>query len=231
MSGFLVFSQAGTEAQALLISYHCPMNVMLDLQYFPCIQYMSKFLLYERVIIDDTGLFEKQSYRNRCYIAGANGVLPLVIPVHSSRARLPIQDIQIDNSEHWQHRHWQSIRSAYGKTPFFEHYAENLEIFFKTPHDTLFPLVLDILYTTLKLLHIPVGRVLLRSQAGLKGALDFSNKIHPKTKYRAEDNHFTPVKYYQAFSERHGFLSNLSILDLLFNEGPNSINILGKCIQ
>jgi hypothetical protein len=94
----------------------------------------------------------------------------------------------------------------------------------------LFPLVLDILYTTLKLLNISFEKVLLRSQFGREGALDLSNKIHPKAKFQAEDSHFTPVKYYQAFSERHGFLPNLSILDLLFNEGPSSISVLEKCI-
>src|SRR5438067_444287 len=111
---------------------------LLEPHYFPCIRYISKLYLFDEVIIDDDGHFEKQSYRNRCHIGGANGLVTLTVPVHDSRKEIAIRDVKIDHHISWERQHWQSIRSAYGKSPYFEHYAEKIEGLLKKKYNFLF---------------------------------------------------------------------------------------------
>jgi len=202
------------------------MNILLELQYLPCIQYFSKLYNFNHVIIDDLEHFEKQSYRNRCIIAGANGPIDLIVPVYQSRRRLPIKEILIDNHIHWQHQHWQSIKSAYGKTAFFEHYAHKLEDIYSQPFANLFDFNLALLTVLLKILKVDTEQLKLLSEVAGAEYLDYKNKIHPKERFQAIDAHFVMVPYQQAFNERHGFLPNLSIIDLIFNEGPGAGEIL-----
>ncbi len=269
----------------LLYAFPISMNILLELHYLPCIQFFSKFHGFEIIIIDDTEAFEKQSYRNRCTIAGANGPIDLIVPVHSSRRRLPVKEIEIDNHTNWQHQHWQSIKSVYGKTAFYEHYAYKFETAYTNQCDRLFDFNMDLLMIILKILKIDSNRLKLLSENAVlfpseslaedseallsrkssespstiadpgslyKGDsegktkilkidsnrlkllsenagseyLDFKNKIHPKAKFKVIDPGFQPIIYQQAFTERHGFIPNLSILDLIFNEGPETERIL-----
>jgi len=193
------------------------MNILLELQYLPCIQYMSKFYAFDHVIIDDLEAFEKQSFRSRCIIAGANGSIDLIVPVHQARRHLPIKEVLIDNHTNWQHQHWQSIRSAYGKTAFFEHYADKLEAFYFNS---------GLMILIMKMLKINNQKLHFRSETNEAECLDYKSKIHPKDKYNADDERFVIRPYQQAFTERYGFLPNLSIIDLIFNEGPGSGEIL-----
>jgi hypothetical protein len=208
------------------------MNAILEIHYLPCIQYFSKLYLYDTLIIDDESPFEKQSYRNRCTIAGANGVIDLIIPVHQSRKKIPVAEMLIDNHSHWQRQHWQSIRSAYGKTPFFEHYAYRLEIFYQKPVDSLFEFNLQLMETLLGILKINPDRMALLSESGELSATekneltDLRNTIHPKQKYHIADPEFQFRHYIQAFEEKLGFIPNLSIIDLIFNAGPDAGRLL-----
>jgi len=204
------------------------MNILLEAQYLPSIQYLSKFYLYDKVIIDDLEVFEKQSYRNRSIICGANGPIDLIIPVHSSRKRLPIREIEIDNHNNWQHQHWQSIKSAFGKTPFFEHYAHKFELIFNKPYQKLFDFDLDLLIIILKILKIDESKLILTSQTNEIDFVDFKNKIHPKLKFQGIDNDFKIIRYSQAFEEKLGFIPNLSIIDAVFNSGINCLNLFIK---
>ena len=202
------------------------MNILLELQYLPCIQYFSKFFVYDHVIIDDNEVFEKQSFRNRCTIAGANGSIDLIVPVHQSRRRLPVKEILIDNHTNWQHQHWQSIKSAYGKTAFFEHYVDKLELFYCSGHDSLFEFNKGLLVVFMKMLKINSQQLQFSSETTETDYLDYKNKIHPKDKYKILDEHFVIKPYQQAFTERNGFLPNLSIIDLIFNKGPGAGDVL-----
>ena len=207
------------------------MPLLIEAHYLPNIQYLTKFLLFERVIIDDTENFGKQSYRNRCYLTGANGLISLIIPVHNSKSGLPINDIKIDNATRWQHVHWQSICSAYGKTPFFEHYAHGLEPFYSNNEEYLLPFNLRLTRLIMGWLKIAPDRLVLKSAANETVTVDMHNQIHPKEKYNKEDQYFNMQAYSQAFMDRYGFVANLSILDLIFNEGPAAINILQRSIR
>jgi hypothetical protein len=197
------------------------MDILLELHYLPCIQFFSKFEAYDHVIIDDVESFEKQNYRNRCSIAGANGKIDLTIPVHQSRKKLPIREILIDNHIHWQHQHWQSIQSAYGKTAFFEHYAHLLAPVYEKPFDKLFDFNLELLLILMKILKIEPSKLLQLSETNISQSevLDFRNKIHPKPKFQAEDPLFTPTRYQQAFETKNGFIPNLGVIDEVFNLG------------
>lgn len=206
----------------------------------PTIQYVSKFLIYENIIIDDLQRFKKQTYRNRACIAGANGIRTLVVPVKKGKSKMPVGEVMTGNEENWQRNHWASIRSAYGKAPFFIHYAEYFQAVYRRHFERLIDFDLRLMELCLSILKL-TGKYVLHSslEGGLSGSnvegenevLDFRSAIHPKKRYRKPDPGFKPVAYSQVFMERFGFIPNLSIIDLLFNEGPYAINILRNCVR
>jgi hypothetical protein len=206
------------------------MPLLIEAHYLPNIQYFTKFLLFDKVIIDDNESFGKQSYRNRCYLSGANGLISLIIPVYQSKSDLPVKEIHIDNTTRWQHIHWHSICSAYGKTAFFEHYAYRIETLYSHVRENLLSFNMELISLLMELLRIPAERLCLMS--AYEGPISdvLRNHIHPKAKFNIEDKNFNQAAYFQAFIARNGFMPNLSILDLIFNEGPASIDILRKSI-
>ena len=127
--------------------------------------------------------------------------------------------MEIDNSRKWQREHWHSLHSAYGNAPFFEHYAHYFESLYKKEYNQLWDFDLDLIRVCLKILKIPESKLALLSENSSNGAIDFREHIHPKERYRIQDNDFTPKPYMQVFSERTGFIPNLSIIDLIFNKG------------
>lgn len=210
------------------------MDILTEIKYLPPVQLFSKFLLFDRIIIDDGGFFEKQSYRNRCIIAGANGLLTLSIPVKDSRSRQPIKEVEIENSRPWQREHWHGIRSAYGKSPFFEYYSHYFQPFYEQEQNNLFQFDLALFRQCLKILKIPQERLVLLSEVSgdeENKYEDWRDAIHPKVKFNKEDPHFVAEPYLQVFSERHGFFANLSIIDLIFNEGPQAGEKMKKMVR
>jgi hypothetical protein len=131
-------------------------------------------------------------------------------------------EIEIDNHTPWQHQHWQSIKSAYSRTPFFEHYVHKFEPMYKKPFQKLFDFDLELLHIVLKILKIDTSKLELLSESSHFDSIDFKNKIHPKPKFQAKDDSFQIKRYPQAFEEKHGFIPNLSIVDLIFNLGGSS---------
>jgi hypothetical protein len=203
------------------------MDLLLEPHYLPCIRYISKFWLYDRIVIDDVSPFQKQSYRNRCTIASANGPINLIIPVHDSRGRLPEKEMRIDNHGDWQRQHWQSIRSAYGRTPFFEHYHFLLGGSYQKPFVWLFDFKIELMHTLLKILKIDPARMVMASGLDNKILREMPKPdIEPKPRFHIPDLKFTNITYFQAFSLKHGFLPNLSVIDLIFNQGPAAVKIL-----
>lgn len=148
--------------------------------------------------------FVKQTTRSRCRIATANGVQTLSVPVNTSDGRL-ITDVRITDHANWRHQHWNALSSAYGESPFFDYYADDIRALFEPEWDNLFDYNLHITKKMCELLQIEP---------------DIRFTEHYEAPSPIE---FTPRPYYQVFAKRHGFIGDLSILDLLFNEGNEAI--------
>ncbi len=201
-------------------------HILLELQYLPPVQYFSKLASFPVVYLEQHEHYAKGSYRNRCHIAAVNGVQRLSIPLRKGKnQQQSIREVQISYDEHWPSNHWHAIRSAYGNSPYFVHYADALEPVFKQKKEFLWDLNLELLQLMMKLTGLKTELRLTESyQPAPEGMLDFREKIHPKRP--AQDPAFKPAAYPQVFEDRHGFLPNLSVLDLLFCAGPASGNVL-----
>ena len=198
---------------------------LLSTTYFGPIQWYQK-LHRMPCIIEQHDHFVKQTYRNRCVIATANGTQTLTVPIERyDGTKCPMRDIRISDHGNWRHLHWNALVSAYGETPFFEFYADDLRPFFEKRHTFLFDLNLDIMHTMCQLLDVRPQVQLSEHYIVLPSeddeVIDFREAIRPK--HPLPDADFNPTPYYQVRAQRHGFLPNLSILDLLFNEGPEGI--------
>ena len=202
-------------------------SALLPSVYFGPIQWYSKLFLYPEISIEQHEHYIKQTWRNRCRIAGPNGIQDLVIPVHLNGNHTPIKEVKIDYDGIWQRQHWQSIRSAYGNSPFFDYYAEYFSPFYeKKIWNKLVDYNSEIISLTLKLLKV---------NAKISPTTDYSDSIENCRDYRQlispkktieEDPEFISKRYVQVFEERNGFLPNLSIIDLLCCNGPASREIL-----
>ena len=200
-------------------------GALLSSTYFGPIQWYQK-LHRMPCIIEQHDHFVKQTYRNRCVIATANGTQTLTVPIERyDGTKCPMRDIRISDHGNWRHLHWNALVSAYGETPFFEFYADDLRPFFEKQHTFLFDLNLDIMHTMCQLLDVRPQVTLSEQYIVLPSendaVVDFREAIRPK--HPLPDADFNPTPYYQVRAQRHGFLPNLSILDLLFNEGPEGI--------
>lgn len=200
-------------------------GALLSSTYFGPIQWYQK-LHRMPCIIEQHDHFVKQTYRNRCVIATANGTQTLTVPIERyDGTKCPMRDIRISDHGNWRHLHWNALVSAYGETPFFEFYADDLRPFFEKRHTFLFDLNLDIMHTMCQLLDVRPQVQLSEHYIVLPSendeVIDFREAIRPK--HPLPDADFNPTPYYQVRAQRHGFLPNLSILDLLFNEGPEGI--------
>jgi hypothetical protein len=209
-------------------------QAILSTSYLGSLQYYSRFLLYPRITIEQWENYQKQSYRNRCYIYGANGKQCLVIPVSKgSEVKSLIRDVTIDYSRPWQKIHWKSIESAYRLSPCFEFYEDDLRIFYENGYDRKFLLDWnnDLMDMILNHLKIPVT-VSFTSLYEKKpsGYNDYRDSIHPKKRLSSPDPFFKCIPYTQVFGNKHGFIPNLSIIDLLFNEGGHARDVLREGI-
>ena len=207
--------------------------ILLSTACFPPVQYFTKLVNYETVYIEQYENFPKQTYRNRYEISGANGVLPLVVPVTKGRDRkINIRDLKISYDVQWQRNHWRTLFSAYNSSPFFEYYCDDIEPFFLKPYKFLFDFNHEVLTAICSLLEIEAS---LLCTTGFEevpaGTINFREAISPKQHRTIDDLLFDPKPYTQVFSEKSGFLPNLSILDLLFNEGPNSVQVIENSIR
>lgn len=207
-------------------------TILLSTAYFPNIQYVSKLLLGQPIRIEANETFLKQSYRNRCTIATANGPADLCVPVKKPNGNKTItKDILVDYDTKWQQDHWRAIVSAYGNSPFFEVLEPEFAPIFEKKEKYL----LDLNVNVLNLLFLSLGHIVQLELTdhyvvALDGFIDYRNSIHPKKRMRVPDPRFSAIPYHQVFAQKHGFLDNLSFLDLLFNEGPQAIRITKCCI-
>ncbi|MDD2634835.1 MAG: WbqC family protein [Bacteroidales bacterium] len=203
-------------------------RVILNSAYFPNIQYISKFMLHDEISIEQMDTYAKQTYRNRCEILTANGSLSLTVPVVKN-FRTHTKDILIDYSEEWQKKQNRAILSAYKNSAFYDHYFPEFECFFIKKEKFLIDLNIKILNTLLDCIGISKNYTITKDYIkSPKSTIDLRDKIHPKPSKKFYDIGFKPAPYYQVFQDKHGFMSNLSIIDLLFNEGPLTLNIIKK---
>ena len=199
------------------------MQALLATAYFGPIQWYQKLYRYEHVSVERYDSYRKQTFRNRCVIATSNGLQTLTVPVVRGETSW-VKDIRISDHGNWRHLHWHALLSAYSESPFFEYYADDIRPFFEKHWDYLYDFNMDICCTVCELLDIhpqlqPTDDYIPHGQ--LAGTADFRDAIDPK--HPAEDSDFMVRPYYQVYGQKHGFQSNLSILDLLFNMGPEAI--------
>lgn len=201
--------------------------LILEAQYFPSVAYFVALANADKVVIDTCEHFEKQTYRNRCTIVGANGPLNLTIPIQHTKLKIPMKDVLIDYKQKWLNTHWRAIQSAYGKAPFFDYYAFYIEEELKQEYSGLMELNKALLTLCLKLLQLDVRIEWSENyiEPNEVGIIDFRSFIHPK-KQIAELSGFKPEMYTQIFGNE--FVPNMSILDLLFCEGPNALEIIRR---
>jgi hypothetical protein len=193
---------------------------------------MTKFLVYNRVYIEMHENFQKQSYRNRCMIYGANGPLALVIPVKKKRSiKNIITDIRIDYDTDWQNIHWKSLVSAYQNSPFFEFYKDELYEMIFSKDRFLVDFDLKLLNHICRLLSIDESYLMSKDYLNNDELHDYRQSISPKKRLQRSDRFFQPAKYQQVFAERFGFIPNMSVVDLIFNVGPYSHRILEESIK
>ncbi|MCG8305913.1 MAG: WbqC family protein [Cytophagales bacterium] len=200
----------------------------IELHYLPCIQYFVYLNSFEKIIIAQDDPYIRQSYRNRCRINGANKVDDLIIPVKkTSKDKSLSCDVIIDNNQKWLNKHLRAIQSAYGKAPFFEFYADDIFEILNRGENNLFDLNKELLTKCLEILDLKISIVFSRNNSDVdkKGLYDAKNEINPKTP--ADKNAlFTPFEYFQVFG--NNFAANLSVIDLIFCEGPQARHILEK---
>jgi hypothetical protein len=199
-------------------------GALLPMFYLPPVAYFTALNQYKpNVLIEKHEHFPKQTYRNRAHIYSPDGVLALVVPVvKGAKVHTPIKEVKISNDFAWQRLHWMSLQSCYRRSAYFEFYEDDFARFYEQRFVNLFDYNEELLNLVLKFLKMPMGLKYTEEYHREYTKLsDFRNTIHPK-----KDPAFEQKPYFQVFEERKGFLKNLSIIDLLFNQGPQSINYL-----
>ena len=197
----------------------------MTLLYPTCFPTIASYIVIaqaERLVFEVNDSYQKQTYRNRCYIYGANGKLGLYIPVqYSQKNRQNTSEILIDNSSNWQSTHWKSLESAYKKSPYFEYYQDELISLFTRKKDSLLVFNLECIEVVNRCLSLDIDSSKTINFNKEKKENDYRYLVNARKESEIKIN-----PYIQVFQEKHGFINNLSILDLLFNEGPNAKSYL-----
>ncbi len=199
-------------------------KALLTTTYFGPVQWYQKLYRYKAVSIEQYDHFVKQTYRNRCVIPTTNGEQALSIPVERfEQAKCPIRDVRISDHGNWRHIHWNALQSAYGESPFFEYYEDDIRPFFEKKWDFLFDFNYEITQKMCELIDISPTITFTDAYVSepADDVIDLREVIRPK--HPMSDPNFIPQPYYQVYQQKHGFKANMSILDLLFNEGNEAI--------
>lgn len=196
------------------------MKVLLPISYLGPTSYYSTLLKSEEIFIEAKEHFVKQSVRNRCVILSANGVQKLSIPKErKSSDKTLITDIKISNTQNWQKLHWQSLISSYNSSPFFEYYKDNLEEFYLNPQLNLFDFNVKLTETILSFL---------QTKKQIKFTSEFSDNFDGFDLRNHTFKNNNMEKYEQVFADKIEFQSDLSVVDLLFNLGPETTSYLQR---
>jgi hypothetical protein len=201
-------------------------TALLQTTYFGPVQWYQKLHRYDCCYIEQHDSYQKQTYRNRCVIATANGLQALTVPVEheacNKQEASKTKDLRISDHNQWRRVHWNALQSAYSESPFFDYYADDIHPFFEKKYTFLLDFNEAISQMVCALIDIHPN-VVYSSAFMVQGpaSKDFRDVIHAK--HPQHDDDFTPKPYWQVFQHRYGFQPNLSVLDLLFCMGPESI--------
>ncbi len=225
------------------------MNLIIDIQYFPSINLYKNLYKFSNIVFDQYEAYEKMSFRNRCQVAGADGIVDLSIPLLKGRGQKTIvKDVRISDRQPWAAQHWKTIVSCYSRSPWFDHYRDEMEGFYRRRFDFLLDWDLACFEWSIRVLGIQIGVGLTEKwvDQNVPGEMsDWRGKMKPKDREVGLGGEVEkpggrkdaggrlvspsqPVQYRQVFEERTGFIPNLSILDLLFCEGKNAAGYLGR---
>jgi hypothetical protein len=215
------------------------MNLIVDLQYFPNINLYRISSEFSNIVFEQCEFYQKMSFRNRCQIAGGEGVINLNVPLEKGRdQKTRMKDVKITASQPWQAQHWKTILSCYSRSPWFEFYRDEVEKLYKTRFDFLVDWNLACFEWSLKQLRLPAEVSLTDRYQPVytpEEGVDWRGKFLPKNRVADSgmeqpatppDKGPAPIRYRQVFEERTGFLPGLSILDLLFCEGKEAIRYI-----
>lgn len=208
------------------------MHLLLPSVYLGPVSYYACLYSAETAVEDRGEHYVKQTYRNRCYIATPQGPQALALPVERSMgSHTPMRDLRLSDHGHWPHQHWNALVSAYENSPYFEYYADDFRPLYEKPATYLVDFNEALRQTVCSLLALSC--VVTPNDAYVSepdpGTLDLRGVLTPKRSVTTAPA-FRAVPYYQVFRERTGFLPDLSIVDLLFNLGPESRLILRKSL-
>jgi len=200
-------------------------TLLIDLHYLPNLEYFACLFPHNTIRLEAQESYQKQTYRNRCYVLTSQKVDRLTVPVCKSSSKLPYKIMGIDHSQPWEDLHWRALCTAYGKAPYFKYFAEYFHAVFLRRYIYLFDLNLTLLQTCLQLLQLDKKIELSENyEKELVGhSVDARHSIRPHTRLNPSNYH-QPVQYQQVFGKV--FHPNLSIIDLLFCEGHNACTIL-----
>jgi hypothetical protein len=194
------------------------------------VSYFARLIREKEIILEQYENYTKQTFRNRCMIMGPNGILSLVIPVLRNKGEKTLmKDVRIEYDAPWNKIHWKSLVAAYAASPYFELMKDDLFPCYNRQFRYLIDLNFSLIDIVLQLLGRKIP-VVLSASFKVPEKNDPGSLIHPKKNPRIHDLAFRPVRYHQVFADRQGFQSNLSILDLLFNEGPGAQGILEESL-
>ena len=199
--------------------------VLLELHYLPCLAYFTAIQPFDVVRLEAAEHYQKQSYRNRCYVLTANGVERLTVPVLDGTHRQPVRAVRIDNRQPWGERQWRTLEAAYRKAPFFDQYAPELEATLRRVHPSLFDLSLELLTMCLHWLSWRKKLILTEvfEKEEVANSVDLRNQVVPRGADKS-GRFYRPQSYMQNFGTI--FVPNLSVIDLFFCQGPLAAEIL-----
>lgn len=198
-------------------------KILVSTAYLPPVEYFSLISQADEVLIEVEENYLKQSYRNRCYILSEHGPQLLSIPVYlGSQHKTPLKEIRIDYSKRWQQVHLKAITASYNSSPYFQFYFENIEKIISKKIDFLIDLNMELMESVLKMLKIKIGITYTTNFKPVGEAEnDFRYKISPK-----KESQFFVKEYIQVFEICNCFVQGLSIIDLIFNMGPEAVDYL-----
>lgn len=201
------------------------MTALIELHFLPSLEYFCALQKFDRIILEKHEHYAKQTYRNRCYINTSQGVSVLTIPVTEKHGKAFVKDVKIDYSTNWQNNHWRTLLSAYKNAPFFEHYEDSLRHLIYKNHQFLYELnfsLLSFCLTSLKS-DVMISESVAYTKTLEQSVVDLRSVIQAKKPYSTRP-FYKADSYQQIFGKM--FVPNLSLIDLLFCEGPNAGSLI-----